>query len=863
MLHRNGKEIEQIFRNGREIALLYRNGKIIYDKRGKGPVTKTFQDLIDEGYVTVSRTWPNGNSYSAGWVGRAVGLTVAANCPYTLDQITDFDDIFNSVKMVSFDGVVGEGELPNAFLWPANHWLTDDEVYDLYNGVTLSHDVIAEQFKDLNWSNKPSVTIKYSEISGSWYFTDGGIFGANMPETVNFDVSGRSFSSTHDMFGRHYRSSDNGTNPMSNTVTFNWITTTNGGSNNTIRTSAGIFEGCSKLQTITGISFNNTNDISDAFRGCSSLETIPASLATNGMTGLQSMNYAFINCTSLQSIIPVLNVSNVSWNTDTFKNDVSLSTMSLYKINASKNKDWHLEDTVLNQASADYIVTNVDESVDTSVSGFVYKNIYFPAGVTITQAQASRLYQYGWNCYVDGQLINPSEFHISYVNDETSQDITGSLPANETVHSTSYTIPTSDLAWNEHGLLGYSETQYPAYADIATSVYAPGSTITLDHDMTLYPVWNTTFQGLINEGFVKMQTDLTYYNGSQPMRIDANHYPKELVTDFNDVFLSTNGKLVSNAGVVGEGTMPNSFIFDFNGYWLTNEEWYNLYNGTVMPHQPENNQFRNLDFSAYDSMEFKFEGPNRPGGGGGGSYRAFNFGTRSPEHLIIDVGSKQWLGFDKVVGYTSTAWAANMREITLRANGGNAAQPTILNAAFEECRRLKTINGLDISGALRLTYMFHNCIALETAPSTLSSTGETKAGNLETSYMFAGCTSLTSIGFIIDVSQSSKTTYNAFAGCSNLESVRLRGINAALNKSAEYNTTNWRYDWDFTSTKLDQTSADYMIANLVECDTNADGFTYKSIGFPSTVSLSNAQLIRLENNGWNVYVDHVQVLPTE
>lgn len=131
-----------------------------------------------------------------------------------------------------------------------------------------------------------------------------------------------------------------------------------------------------------------------------------------------------------------------------------------------------------------------------------------------------------------------------------------------------------------------------------------------------------------------------------------------------------------------------------------------------------------------------------------------------------------------------------MREITLRANGGNAAQPTILNAAFEECRRLKTINGLDISGALRLTYMFHNCIALETAPSTLSSTGETKAGNLETSYMFAGCTSLTSIGFIIDVSQSSKTTYNAFAGCSNLESVRLRGINAALNKSAEYNTTN-------------------------------------------------------------------------
>lgn len=107
MLKRNDIEINEIFRNSDEIILLYKNSEIIYDKRQPISVTKTFQDLIDEGYVTV------GNSQPAG---KAVTLTVSKNCPYSISQISDFYDVFNSIKLVSSNGVVGEGELPNAFL---------------------------------------------------------------------------------------------------------------------------------------------------------------------------------------------------------------------------------------------------------------------------------------------------------------------------------------------------------------------------------------------------------------------------------------------------------------------------------------------------------------------------------------------------------------------------------------------------------------------------------------------------------------------------------------------------------------------------------------------------------------------------
>jgi hypothetical protein len=69
MLHRNGKEIEQIFRNGREIALLYKNGVIIYDKRGHAQPNYTITYVNGETSQDITGSLPanetiTGTSYT-------------------------------------------------------------------------------------------------------------------------------------------------------------------------------------------------------------------------------------------------------------------------------------------------------------------------------------------------------------------------------------------------------------------------------------------------------------------------------------------------------------------------------------------------------------------------------------------------------------------------------------------------------------------------------------------------------------------------------------------------------------------------------------------------------------------------------
>ena len=458
---------------------------------------------------------------------------------------------------------------------------------------------------------------------------------------------------------------------------------------------------------------------------------------------------------------------------------------------------------------------------------------------------------YWWNCYIDGQLINPSEFHISYVNGETSQDITGSLPANETVRSTSYTIPTSDLAWNEHGLLGYSETQYPAYADIATSVYAPGNTITLDHDMTLYPVWNTTFKGLYDEGFVTV-TEPEERNsvGSMQLVVSNNHYPKELVVDFNEVFMSQEGYKISTDASSRQtfygGTKPNALVWNTTSHWLTNDEIYNLYNGVTLPHWPHPYQFMGVNVSEKDTFELKFNGPSNYSPGDKTSYAAFR--SSGFNKLIVDVGSAQWYSMAGVFGKYVTG--AQVKEVTMKANNNSYAKPTSLDAAFENCAIMTKLTGVSICGTRELGYAFDNCrklydiYAYEQNEETLS--------GINLNYTFRNCWNLRSIEPILNVSNTTENT-GTFATTGRLESVYLKGINAQKNK-----------DWDLSTTAINSNSIAYIIDNLTEWSTfdpNTD--TYKNITFPTDTALTNPQIQKLNSNGWKVFAGTVELLPTE
>ena len=461
-----------------------------------------------------------------------------------------------------------------------------------------------------------------------------------------------------------------------------------------------------------------------------------------------------------------------------------------------------------------------------------------------------------------GNQTPPTQFSISYVNGESNQSITGSLPQNETINGSTYTIPsTGTLSWSEHTLLGYSETQYPTYANLSTSLYEPGDEITVDHNMTLYPVWSTTFQGLIDEGYVTLITDYTYCDSDvQPMRVASNHYPKELVTDFNDVFLSTNNKKVSSAGVVGDGTKYNLFLHDRSGLWLSSADWYSMYNNTTLPCWPQNNQFNYMDWRDYNTVTLVFRGSNMPFNNAGGSQNCFFRNGYAPQNIVIDFGCSSIKNMN--VAFKSTGQnKVTPKTITFIGQNNEPIRVTgSMQGTFEDCGSLTTISGLDIGGASYISgssqyycNTFQSCASLVSLPQSLAPNG-TSAGTssrpVNMTNMFKGCSSLQEINFVLNAANVGGTT-DTFLGCSALTTLYLDGINAQKNG-----------DWDLSATAINSTSIAYLVTNLTEWsgfDPSTD--TYKNIMFPANASISDAQINRLRANGWKPYENGTELYP--
>lgn len=465
------------------------------------------------------------------------------------------------------------------------------------------------------------------------------------------------------------------------------------------------------------------------------------------------------------------------------------------------------------------------------------------------------LYKNGVIIYDKRGHVEPTtSYTISYVNGENNQSITGNLPANETITTNTYTIPsTGTLSWEEHTLLGYSETQYPSYANIATSVYAPGDEITVDHNMTLYPVWSTTFQGLINEGYVTITTDKTYNDAAcQPLKVASNHYPKELVTDFNDVFFSTNNKMVSVNGVVGEGTYPNVFVFDSADHWLSNDELYTLYNNNTLPHWPQAGQFKYVDWHNYNSINFIFRGTGIPFNNAGGTQDTFFRNGQAPQNITIDLGCSTVKNLN-VAFRSNSANKVTPRTITFVGENNDPILVTgTMQGSFEACGSLTTISGLNIAGASYIgpssqyyNNTFQGCANLTTLPQSLAPTGTSNGTTnrpVAMSNMFKGCTSLQEIKFIINCANVGSNA-DTFLNCTSLTEVYLNGINAKKNQN-----------WDLSSTDINSESIAYIVDNLTEwSDFDSSNDTYKDLLLPNNRVLTDAQILKLNENGWKVY----------
>ena len=430
------------------------------------------------------------------------------------------------------------------------------------------------------------------------------------------------------------------------------------------------------------------------------------------------------------------------------------------------------------------------------------------------------------------------------------------------------TLPAPE-PWDEHEFLGWATVEWPTYAQVQTPGFLTpgGSETSADSDTTLYAVYSTTFQGLINEGYVDVDLkagETSDFNLGVGMFTRANGYPKELVVDFMDVFNSETGKRVSKTGVVGEGTLPNIFLFPYHEtvtgtgkeMWLTPDEWYDLYNDTLLSHGPVGSQFRGIDWSGKDSITIKY------GSHGVGTE---TFGPWSPRVVNIYFESGSYWYMNKTFGNPYAGCSAEIINFSQK-NGekvsvGSSQQSHMgLNAAFECATNLKEINGLETSATTVWSYTFDGATGIEVIPTSDFGNSITVVNSMIQT--FNRCSNLEEIEPVLFVSAVTDTNAT-FSSCPKLDTMYLHGINALRNKPDPNDGTVFPnpsgVTWWLEGTNLSQTSVDYIVANLYECGIPADpDFEYKKINFPASATLSSEQITRLRNNGWIPYIAGVE-----
>ena len=419
-----------------------------------------------------------------------------------------------------------------------------------------------------------------------------------------------------------------------------------------------------------------------------------------------------------------------------------------------------------------------------------------------------------------------------------------------------------------HTFIGWATSEWPTSEQLSTPgfIKEPGDVVESDDDITLYAIYSIYFQTLIDENYVRFSTaDPT---GDLGIKVLANNYAKELVVDFMDVFNNEPDKYIrkdsATYGVVGasSGRPYNTFMFASTGmdqYWLTSDEWYDIYNNATLKHWPQTTQFYGMDWSNKESITINFGGTPASSWCCGADV----FGPYMPRVLNVNlINGNQWGYMFQTFGQTSNGCGSEI--INLSVNGGKATavkRPSTpgqgFQAIFEGARNLKEVHGLETNGVTALAYMFDGCRAIEDIPAS-DFNAELKPGSML--QMFCNCWLLERIEPILHVSATTDCTL-AFYSCTALTEFYLYGINAATNARASGGSfpQDTAYTWDLHYTLMTQTCADYMITNMVPFDpTSVQDYVYKGINFPSTVSLSTAQKSLLRANGWVPYINGVE-----
>ena len=468
---------------------------------------------------------------------------------------------------------------------------------------------------------------------------------------------------------------------------------------------------------------------------------------------------------------------------------------------------------------------------------------------------------------------------ITYVNraDNTTTTDTQTGNVGEPITFTLPNVPTWD---SEHECIGWSTEEYPTYEQSATTgfIKAGGSQFETSEDVTLYADYLTTFQGLINEGYVTItrpQTAVESGNILLTVGSNANVYPKEMVVDFNDVFASAENKKVSLEGVVGEGTAKNVFYFpnltdgDTWTYWLTPDEWYDIYNNTALNHYPQESQFYGMKWENKDAVTIIYSPSDST------TTWCFGqsiYGPKFPETLNVDMGGNDFANIFKTFGHGSDGCGSKYINVTTSRYGDNRIRPNRggsglnVRAAFEGCKNLEEFSGIYFTDCHNFAFLFDGCHSLPIVTSNQMGTEIRISDSMQ--QMFCNCSELVTVETELNVSGVS-TTASAFYNCHKLENLKLKGINAAVNArpadlvglSFPHNTA---VTWELKDTKLSQDSVNYIINNAVSVDTEADGFTYKVINFPANTTVTQSQIDDMYlSKGWIIWINDVEQQRTQ
>ena len=109
---------------------------------------------------------------------------------------------------------------------------------------------------------------------------------------------------------------------------------------------------------------------------------------------------------------------------------------------------------------------------------------------------------------------------------------------------------------------------------------------------------------------------------------------------------------------------------------------------------------------------------------------------------------------------------------------GSMPKVTSVNSFFQSCQSLETATIGSMPKTANTNLMCYNCTSLKSISLDLSG-GEITSSE----HMFNGCSKLTAVTGVIDLTRSQRTG-NMFGGCSSLEEVRIKGLKTDLDLSA-------------------------------------------------------------------------------